>query len=198
VLRSGGSLELAAPATAIAGGGELLVAASGQVLVFDVDGRRRTAVPVSVGVSAVARVGAWLALGNEDGNLELLPFPGAGPRPSLSRFEDVPSSPVVRLLEGPGSTLFAGYANGTAGLWSTRDGSVQETLRLHGPIRHVTRAPDRLYLATELGDHAAIDLRDYLEDYCALLRRIWAEVPVIWEDGQVRLRPPPKHHRCAP
>jgi hypothetical protein len=177
----------------------LFVATPRQVLLFDRAGRRTGAVNVSPGVRAVARVGTWLAVGNQDGNIELVAMPGV--RAGSGRaayFESVPSSPVVRLLEGPTSTLIAGFANGTVGIWSTLDGTAQEKVQLHGSIRHLARRAARLYVASALGDHRTIDLGDYLEDYCALLRRVWARVPVVFEEGQVRLRPPPADHRCAP
>jgi hypothetical protein len=103
----------------------------------------------------------------------------------------------VRLLEGPASTLIAGFGNGMVGLWSIEDGTVQETIKLHGPIRHIARRRDRLLVATELGDHATIDLGDYTESYCDLLRRVWAQVPVGIEAGQIQLQAPLRAHRCA-
>jgi len=177
----------------------LFVATPEKVLFLDRLGQRTGGVNVGLGVRAVARVGPWLAVGNQDGNIELVAIPGVRSHGSrVAFFEDVPSSPVVRLLEGPTSTLIAGFANGMVGIWSTLDGTAQETVRLHGSIRHMARRAGKLYVATELGDHTTIDLGDYLEGYCALLRRVWARVPVVFEGGRVRIRPPPPEHRCAP
>jgi WD40 repeat protein/serine/threonine protein kinase len=192
---SGAPRQLAAQATAVAWDhGSILAATGREVLTFDADGRRTATRPGRRGVRAMARVGEWVALGNQDGNIELLAQAG---KPPSVYFEDVPSSPVVRLLEGPRGTLFAGFANGTVGLWSTLDGTILDKVELHGPIRHMVRKGTRLYVATELGDHTTIGLDEYLLGYCPLLRQVWSQVPVVWEDGQPRLRPAPGGHRCA-
>jgi hypothetical protein len=112
--------------------------------------------------------------------------------------ERVPSSSVARLLLGPGGTVVAGFASGAVGLWSTEHGKLLETFRLHGPIRFLELRGRTLHAVSELGDHEAIDVGYYVESYCAVLREIWNEVPVIWDEGQVRLRPPPRAHPCAP
>jgi hypothetical protein len=198
VPRAGDPRQLSAEATAVAWDhGTILVATPRQVLVFSADGRR-AALPGRAGVRAVARVGKWLALGNQDGNIELVAGPStAGRTPPRVYFDGVPSSPVVRLLEGPEGTLLAGFANGMLGLWSVADGSALETHRLHGPIRYMARRGAKLHVATELGDHTTIGLQDYLQSYCALLRQVWKTVPVVWEEGQTRLRTPPARHPCA-
>ena len=56
---------------------------------------------------------------------------------------------------------------------------------------------DKLYVATEVGDHAVIDLTDYTRDYCDLLREVWDEVPIVWQDGKAVLAEPPADHECA-
>lgn len=174
----------------------ILVVTLKQVLVFDAAGRRLQALQSRVGARAVAQVGPWLALGNQDGHIELVPGPSGRTPPSLN-FEGVPSSAVVRLMEGPTRTLVAGFANGTVGIWSTVNGAKLETRRLHGPVRFIARKGNRLHVATELGDHAAMDLGVYLRDYCELLREVWAQAPASWEGGRAQLRAPPGQHACA-
>jgi hypothetical protein len=136
--------------------------------------------------TALARVGGRVALGHQDGNIELR-APGM---PSVV-LERAPSSPVAS-----GATLVAGFASGVVGMWSV-EGKLLETFRLHGPVRFLELRGKVLHAVTELGDHEAIDVGHYLESYCAVLRGIWSEVPVIWDEGRVQLRPPPAAHPCA-
>ena len=143
----------------------------------------------------MVRVGDWLALGNRDGNIELVSTVPGKSAPSFN-FEDIPSNPVVRLLGGPKGTLIAGYANGLLGIWNLRNGTRLEHTRLHGPVSHMLLLGRKFYAATELGDHLVMDLSVFYEDYCDLLRRVWKKVPVVWEAGLPVVRPPPKNHRC--
>jgi WD40 repeat protein/serine/threonine protein kinase len=175
--------------------GGFLVVTSREVVEHDHQGRRRASYRCDPGVSAAARVGEWLALGNEDGNIDLLPLRSGRARPSFS-FEETPSSPVVRMLAGPTGTVIIGYANGTVGIWSLRNGARLERFLLHGPAVHLHYQRNRLYAATELGDSHVLDLSVYDEDYCALLGAVWREVPVVWRSGLPVLEPPPRKHRC--
>jgi hypothetical protein len=43
----------------------------------------------------------------------------------------------------------------------------------------------------------AVDLGALEESYCEVLRSIWSQVPVIWEDGRLVMRPLHGDHRCA-
>ncbi|HTJ45265.1 MAG TPA: hypothetical protein VL463_24330 [Kofleriaceae bacterium] len=51
---------------------------------------------------------------------------------------------------------------------------------------------------SELGDEVTIDVAPLAADYCALMRSVWAQVPVTWEGGGPVRTPPPRAHRCAP
>ena len=62
---------------------------------------------------------------------------------------------------------------------------------------HLLLEGSKLFAATSLGDHLIWDLGVLQTDYCALLRRIWKEVPVVWEEGVPVKRRPPKGHRCS-
>jgi len=56
---------------------------------------------------------------------------------------------------------------------------------------------ERLYAASDLGRQLVWDLSAFHKDYCALMRQLWDEVPVVWQSGQTLERPAPAGHRCA-
>jgi hypothetical protein len=197
--RGGGAVDLSADATAVAlaPAGQVLVATrKGQVLVFDGAGERLSVVAAERDVKAMARVARWMALGFEDGNVEMVPVDADEPQPTMA-LEQTPSSPVVRMLAGPRDTLIVGYANGVVGVWTLDGGVLLDHVRLHGPAAHLVVHEGKLWAATELGDHRTMDLADLHSSYCDLLRRIWQQVPVVWEGGTAQLKPPPTDHACA-
>src|SRR5262249_33613019 len=155
------------------------VANDGAVLVFAPDGTAREPLPGAREVTAVRRIGGLLVLGFTNGNIQL----GGGAPPNDFAFADVPSTPGVALRAGPPGTLIAGYANGLVGLWALDNGARLFATRLHGPIAHVVVDGNTLYAASELGDHAAVDLTPFTQDRCALLQSIWRTVPIEWEAG---------------
>jgi WD40 repeat protein/serine/threonine protein kinase len=194
--RDGSTRVLAGRARAVVWDrGTIYVVENRRVAEHDPRGRRRGSLPCDPGASAVVRVGEWLVLGNQDGNIDLLPRTKGLRRPSFS-FEETPSSPVVRMLAGPMGTVIIGYANGTVGIWNLRNGSLLEQLQLHGPAIHLHYQRGQLYAATELGASHVLDLTVYDESYCDLLRAVWREVPVVWSGGLPLLQPPPRDHRC--
>jgi hypothetical protein len=194
--RSGTATPLAAQASAIGhGAGEILVATASGVLSFSLAGARAASFAAGRGATAVARVGPWLALGHEEGNIELCPTVAGTPRPTFT-FEAVAASPVVSLLPGPMDTLIAGYHGGLVGIWMLSNGQRLDHAKLHGPVVHLRRDRDRLYVATELGDHLTLDLSVFQAGYCERLRAVWRQVPVLWQDGQPVRREPPADHEC--
>jgi WD40 repeat protein len=187
---------LRASASAIAlDRGEILVATGMGIQIFSASGQHRSTIQGGgIGVSALRRVGRWLALGFANGSIELIPIRG-GAKPTFS-FEQTPSSPVVRLVEGPMQTLIAGYANGLIGIWNLDNGSRLYQIRLHGAVHHLLLEDRHLYAATDLGQHAVLDLGVLHVGYCDLLGEVWRRIPVVWEGGLPVLRPPPEGHRC--
>jgi WD40 repeat protein len=176
--------------------GELLVAGGGSIRAFGGAGlvASGTAFPVADDVTAIARTSAGdrLIVGYRNRGLELRE---AGVEPLV--FEDVSGSAVVALMAGPADTVIAGFANGNAGVWDLRDGKRLLHLKLHGAAEHLVRAGDLLYLASDLGDHAVVDLRPFAISYCDLLREVWRAVPVVWQDDRPVVEAPPAGHRCA-
>ncbi len=197
--RSDGSVHsMADGVTAIAWDrGELLYAAERLILADDLSGGSQVSYPADVGVTAMARTGSWIVAGYREGVIEAVPLSPDPQRRSFS-FDDVPSSRVMRILPGPGNTVIAGYANGLLGLWSLDDGMCLYEERLHGPVTFLQIVDGELHAATELGDHLALDLGIFDEDYCELMQAVWREIPAVWEDGGPQAKPIPSGHVCTP
>jgi len=192
--RSGRETRLVDKARALSWDGDrLLVVGDKRVHVFDGSGRPRGDQAVDVGATAAAWVGDWLAVGNRDGNVEVISRRG---QHSPNTLKQVPSSAALHLRAGPMKTLVVGYANGLVGIWSLSTGDRLIEVNLHGPVNHLHLERGTLYAATALGDHVALDLRVFTRRYCQLLEQVWKEVDVVWDRGQAVLRPPPEEHRC--
>ena len=69
---------------------------------------------------------------------------------------------------------------------------------LHGAIAMLAQQGGKLYVASELGDHAVIDLSIYQLPYCALMRRVWQSSPLVADRTRLLRRAAPREHRCAP
>jgi hypothetical protein len=54
----------------------------------------------------------------------------------------------------------------------------------------------KLLAATSLGDSMVLDLEPFHLEYCALMRNVWRDVPVVWEAGLPVRREPPAEHTC--
>jgi WD40 repeat protein len=177
----------------------LLVAAGERVQLFTDSGQPRATPPLEtdVGVTALTRAPPWLVLGYRDGNVELLALESGKRRTNFS-LEEVPASPVERMLVGPMDTLVVGFAGGQLGLWDLTTGRRLHHTRLHGPVIHLHRLAHhgRLYAASELGSHQIWDLAALRMPYCELLREVWRQVSVVWEQGRPVARRPPADHPC--
>ncbi len=179
-----------------ADGAAAVLAVDREVRAVDPAGEVAWQVPGEVGITAVGRVGEALAVGFREGTVQLVD-PGDDGEPSRVPLTDVPAAAATRLVAGAPGTLAAGFADGTFGLWSAADGSPLLRAKLHGPVVHLLYEGAALYAATELGDHARLDLGVLDEDYCTLMRALWAEVPVVWSAGRARDREPDPSHACA-
>ncbi|MBI4702220.1 MAG: serine/threonine protein kinase [Deltaproteobacteria bacterium] len=173
-----------------------LVADGDRVLAFDAAGRIAATYRSGAGVSAVAESHGVVAAGYRDGNVALLPAASASGGQAVA-LREAPSSPAVRVIEGPSTTVAVGYANGLVGIWDQSDGALLAQARLHGSVVHLRLAGSRLYAATDLGSSLVWDLGVLYGDYCSLVREIWERVPIVWRGGQPTLAPPTAGHRCA-
>ncbi len=182
--------------TALAPAGEdMLVGQNGTVRVFDAAGIAIASFTADVGITAVGKVGDWIAIGYREGGLELISR--TAPDTRRTAFQQLPMSAVERIVEGPMGTLVAGYSSGIVGTWDTETGIRLSQFGIHGPAVHLHVEGTRLYAASELGDHAVADLPELAMDHCSLLRAVWESVPVVWRDGRAVLSPVPSGHACS-
>lgn len=156
------------------------------------DGERTMLRGHRASVSSVAFTadGATVLTSSEDGTVRAMD-------PAGEVAWQVPGEVGITAVGRVGEALAAGFADGTFGLWSAADGSPLVRAKLHGPVVHLLYEGAALYAATELGDHARLDLGVLDEDYCTLMRALWAEVPVVWSAGRARDREPDPSHACA-
>ena len=193
-----GTTEITGLATALALGSDrqLLIATDGEIQVFSVESREIIARHGAGNwVTAILPLDRGVVLGFGDGGLEVLGFGRSTGRAQLS-FESLPASAPVAMAAGPQETLVAGFQNGMVGLWSLVDGSLLYRFRLHGPALHMRVTGESLQVVTELGDTRALDLGTLMLDECELLRDLWEQVPVIWDDGVLVRGGPPGDHGC--
>lgn len=188
---SGKPEVIAEDAVAIrAAGDELLVATKEATMVVRGASVRRFG--KGGGASAIVRVGRWIALGFDRGQVRLLD-------PTTEQLREValdrsPQSVIEMLVAGPGESLIAGYANGAVVGWDLETGTRLVTGALNGHARYGAVEGDRLVFATELGDFGTWDLSAVGQERCAVLRDVWRRVPVVWANGApVRAAPPAKH-----
>ena len=110
-------------------------------------------------------------------------------------FERTITSRVEKIKKGPMDTIIVGYANGGLGLWDTIGGARLRFNRLHGRIKHINFNQKQLYAATDLGNYIHWDFSTFYADYCEILRKVWREIPVIWDDSKVVVKRT-TDHRC--
>jgi len=196
VTTAGASTLLASGATAIAvDHGEVLVASGQEVLAFDSSAKRVATWQSGSNVSAMARIGDWLVVGRNGGQLALVPLAPGKPAGATS-FEGIQAVPVLTIVEGPRGTIVAGYQNGAVGVWDPVTGRRLDVWYLHGPAIHVLVDGTTLYAVSELADTLKEDLSVLERDYCDLMREVWKIVPVVWEAGKAVKREPPAGHKC--
>ncbi len=135
-----------------------------------------------------------LVLGFSEGSVEVR----AGHQEDvISRFlEGTFAAPVVELKPGPSGTILVGFGDGHLGLWDTETGVRLASDRAMGEIASILHRDGTAYVITSQGDHLSWDLSVFAQDRCALLREIWAFVPVVWDRGRAVSRPPPADHAC--
>ena len=197
ITESAGYRDLAPGAGAIGRDSRsVLVAAGRRVKVFGLSGKQEATYDVDVSVRSLLRVDGWIVMGFAEGSIEIVPVDPKKKKPTFA-FEGVPSSAVTRMAEGPAGTLVVGYANGVVGIWSIRNGTQLHRARLHGSVVHLVMKGGKLYAATDLGDHAVMDLDIFHKPWCELLREVWRQVPVAWEKGLPERRQPSVDHECA-
>jgi hypothetical protein len=158
-------------------------------------GGERTGVAVEPGVTAVLR-DEDTVVGWKDGFIAV-DRGSTGALRSAPLLAGTPSSAVTTLAAGPASTLVAGFADGTVGVWARASHRKLYEARLTGPVDHALIGADRVVAVSALGETVTIDLSVLRAEYCALLREIWEETPVVWSEAGPVVRSPPASHACA-
>jgi len=176
-------------------GGEILVAAAGGIHRFGADGTALGARSAEEGASAMAAVEGGLVIGYPEGGFR---FVGSGEDATQrTDFEAVPASAVTRVAAGPPGTVIVGFASGALGLWDTGNGGRLHAWELHGAVADAVWSEGHLLATTELGDPLDADLTIYQREHCGVLREVWTDVPLAWEDGHPVVREVPEGHACG-
>ncbi len=198
VLGTDGELrEVGGGGSAVAWNGEeILVAAAGGIHRMARDGTALGARPAEEGASAIAALSGGLVAGYAEGGFQFLPSDSSVAL--RTDFEDVPASAVTRVAAGPAGTVAVGFASGEIGLWEPRNGGRLHRWKLHGAITHAAWSDGRLQVATELGDPLEVDLSVYERERCEVLRDVWEDVSLVWEEGHPVVRDVPADHSCRP
>ena len=69
-------------------------------------------------------------------------------------------------------------------------------MQLHGPIQDARITDAGILAFSQLGQKGVLNIRAFTQARCELLREIWAQVPVIWQEGQIVRQAPPTNHPC--
>lgn len=158
----------------------VMIAGRAHVVELDDAGKELASVPCDIGVTAIGELPDRVVIGYDDGAVDIVDR--AGGKLSLL---DMPSSAVQRLLPGPMSTLVVGFESGVVGMWDTSNGRLLLRRKLHGPIAFLASHGEKLVMVSELGQVRVEDLAVLHRDWCTVLRDVWQQVPVVWEDGRL-------------
>lgn len=169
--------------SAVASDGDMILMAAGDtVQICDEHGVVQKKILIDSGATALARAHEWIAVGYENGSLQLF-----GENAERQRFEfaKTQGGRVLRICAGPMRTLIAGYQNGAFAIWSLDSGAQLHLQKLNGAVVHLAIEGETLLVASELGDVLALDLSAFASSYAQLMAQVWAKVPVTIEDGFV-------------
>jgi len=148
---------------------KLFVGTKYQVFAMDLQGKQSAHAKKPVGISALLLLPKGWLFGTETGLLIWQPF-RKGSKPK--EFGEVSSGGIIKMIEGPDETIFAGYQNGMLAYWDLRTSTLLFGKQLHGPVNYLVNRSGILYAATSLGDHYIWKRGIFGEDYCKLLHKI--------------------------
>lgn len=119
-----------------------------------------TAIEGFSGVSAYDPIGGWLALGDNDGNIQIWDMPAHGESVVL----DGPDVPIIALAFSPdGKTLVAADANGSLYHWDFIENSLIRSIHLLINLYEMAYAPSGDYLALSTDEGILISEIETLE-----------------------------------
>ena len=142
---------------------------------------------------------AWSQLDNLSGDVDAIHFPErARVRADLLDIRTpILAAPEHAVPTEYGSRVAIGFSDGMVGIWSRRTGQRIVSTRLHGAIHDIEFTDKDLIVLSELGDVLRWDVSALNAPGCDVLRSMWADVSVVWRDGQAQIQAPPKAHACA-
>ncbi len=147
-------------------------------------------------VENATRVREGLVVFFSDQKMALFEETDRGPK-FLRAFDGVPSGlGWLELVAGPGKILLGNHPSGFVGVWDVETGKGAEHFKISGRPQDWFFDGDIYIVTTTTGDSIAIDLSVYTRPYCDLMREVWDEVPIIWENGKTVLAEPPEDHPC--
>ncbi len=182
------------------GSEEIVIATDQQVMVFSLGGQVLASHPADPGLTSVYAGEGKLLLGYRDGNIESIAFGSNENTEAIKEslfLGDAPASPVEKMLLGCRDTLIVGFSNGFLGIWHIKTGKLLHGIQVHGAVKYMEMQNGSLIVISELGDFIVWDISVFGADYCDILGKIWEAVPVVWDEGQSLLRPPPTGHFCS-
>lgn len=144
-------------------------------------------------VTAALPMSDGTMLGYRNGSLEYVDR--SGQRSPLT-LERQPSGPVMVMKQGPKGAIVLGYANGTVATYGAKDGAELARTKLHGAV--VSLVVDGPWVAaqTDLGDSGLLDVSAFTAEHCDIVRAVWKEVHIEWNEGLPERRPLPEQHPC--
>ncbi len=190
-------LDGAGPPSLDGAGRTALVPAGRAVLRFDAGGEQLARHELQTSPAVATTLGERVVAVSDGGEVEIVGPDGEHRLLELAvRHNRIDY--CIDAWPGPVGTLFVALSTGRISLWDLADGTELLQVDLHGrPVHHAAR-DGITYVATDVGDHAALDLSALEQDRCALLREVWDDAPAVWQAGALVDRPPPPDHPCAP
>jgi hypothetical protein len=171
-----------------------LIAASGTDLyLVDSNGFHRQA-GMSGGVAALLDTGETVVVGHDDGAVEVRTW--SMPESIASQFDSTPPATVSLLRSAAAGTVVAGFIDGSVGLWDPTSGRKHLHRYAFGQVIDALTTDLGVVAITDLGDHTSLDLSVLQLPYCALMRQVWAEAPLVWQDGVLHVRAGAPGHPC--
>ena len=175
---------------------ECFVARPGRVAVFDREGKEAASYPTEGVVVDAIRTSNALVLGYFNGAVEVRPL-AAEEAGTARMMRDAPSGQVNAFALGPANSLVAGYSSGAVVVWDMASGAKLLDAKIAGPVWPLLVRGTRVYGVTAIGEHVMLDLAEFLEPRCELMRQVWADVPFTWSEGRAVPTPAPSEGPCA-
>ena len=178
---------------------EIFVSDKQSLRLFDTAGNQTLKIPLGTEYLAATRLGRDVVAATQSGEIwKLTEGDRVLDEPRLlATVAGAVGRRIEELIPGPAGTLLFTVPTGYVGVLHIDSGEVVDVGELRGRPNHALLADDVLYVTTVVGDHAVIDLTDYTREYCDLMREVWDEVPIVWEDGKAVLAEPPPDHPCV-